>query len=69
MRIWPSDGGSEIAVLRGHAQAVSSADFNPEGTSVVTASADGFAHIYPMFKNSQDLIDYANTVLLRSSLR
>ena len=69
VRIWPAAGGSEIAILTGHAQAVSSAVFNPDGTSVITGSADNFAHFYPVFRTTQDLIDYANTVLLRSSSR
>jgi len=69
VRVWPCDGGSEIAVLTGHDQAVSSANFNPDGTSVVTASADGFARIYPMFVSTQALIQNATIVLARPSLR
>ena len=38
--------GKEIAVLRGHEYQVNSAVFSPDGTRVVTASADKTARIW-----------------------
>ena len=39
-RIWDAASGKEVAVLRGHGDAVRSAAFSPDGSRVVTASSD-----------------------------
>jgi WD40 repeat protein len=41
IRIWDTDQGTEIAVLRGHGEPFRSLAFNPAGTSFASASADG----------------------------
>jgi WD40 repeat protein len=45
-RIWDTATGKEIAVLRGHDDAVYSAAFSPDGLRIVTASADTTARIW-----------------------
>ena len=40
-RIWDSDSGKPIGVLRGHSDAVLSVDFSPDGKTLATASKDG----------------------------
>lgn len=39
-RIWNAQTGATIAVLRGHSNSVNSAEFDPSGRRVVTASTD-----------------------------
>jgi len=38
-RIWDTDSGKEIALLKGHTSPVQSAGFSPDGKRVVTAKA------------------------------
>ena len=45
-RIWDAESGKEIAVLKGHDQAVHSAAFSGDGKRVVTASFDKTARIW-----------------------
>ena len=45
-RIWDAASGKEIAVLRGHEDAVHSAAFSPDGSRIVTASSDNTARIW-----------------------
>jgi WD40 repeat protein len=44
-RIWSAAIAQEIAVLRGHENAVRSAAFSPDGTRIVIAWEDGTARI------------------------
>ena len=45
-RIWDAATAKEIAVLRGHDDAVNSAAFSPDGSRIVTASDDKTARIW-----------------------
>jgi WD40 repeat protein len=45
-RIWDAATAKEIAVLRGHEDAVTSAAFSPDGARIVTASDDKTARIW-----------------------
>jgi WD40 repeat protein len=45
-RIWDAATAKEIAVLRGHGNAVWSAKFSPDGSRIVTASGDKTARIW-----------------------
>jgi WD40 repeat protein len=45
-RIWNSESGAQIAVLRGHTEEVTSAIYSPDGKHVLTASRDGTAIIW-----------------------
>src|SRR6516162_16684 len=45
-RIWDAASAKEIAVLRGHNDAVWSAAFSPDGSRIVTASGDKTARIW-----------------------
>ena len=45
-RIWDAETYQQIAVLKGHEDAVSSAEFSPDGKRIVTASGDKTARIW-----------------------
>lgn len=45
-RIWNVTDGSEVAVLKGHQDALERAMFSPDGTRVITAARDGTARIW-----------------------
>jgi len=47
-RIWDTESGRELHVLRGHTSEVNSAHFSPDGMKVVTASSDGTARIWDL---------------------
>ena len=49
----------------GHEASVGSAAFSADGAKVVTASADGTARIWRVFRTTQELIDYARSILPR----
>ena len=44
--MWDAATAKEIAALRGHERAVTSAAFSPDGTRIVTASYDGTARVW-----------------------
>ncbi|MBM4068581.1 MAG: hypothetical protein FJ271_06500 [Planctomycetes bacterium] len=46
VRIWDIAGRKEIAILRGHTSRVTTAQFSPDGTKLVTASWDGSVRIW-----------------------
>ena len=45
-RIWDAETAKEIAVLRGHQDALFSAAFSPDGSRIVTASVDKTARMW-----------------------
>ena len=48
--IWDVDNGVRIAVLTGHADAMTAVAFSPDGTRLATASSDGTARIWDVPK-------------------
>lgn len=64
-RLWDAASGNQLAVLRGHDRPVVAAGFSPDGTSVVTASTDDTARIWRVFESTQELIDYAQSIVPR----
>ena len=64
-RLWDAASGTEIAVLSGHEGAVFSAAFSPDGARIVTASDDNTARIWRVFPTTQDLVDYARSIMPR----
>ncbi len=45
-RVWDAATGKELAVLRGHEDRSTSAQFSPDGERVVTASDDSTARVW-----------------------
>ncbi|GAK53957.1 WD40 repeat, subgroup [Candidatus Moduliflexus flocculans] len=64
-RVWDAASGAVLATLTGHAGEVNSAAFSPDGTRIATASDDGMAKIWRVFRDTQELIDYANRIAPR----
>ncbi|WP_099077875.1 WD40 repeat domain-containing protein [Vibrio sp. PID17_43] len=64
-RLWDSATGAPLAVLVERDGGVMSAQFSPDGTRVVTTSWDGTVRVWGVFKDTQSLIDYANSILPR----
>ena len=64
-RVWDAASGQALAVLRGHEAEVRSAAFSPDGSKVVTASDDRTARIWRVFRTTQELIDYARSIVPR----
>jgi len=52
-----------IATLKGHKGDINSASFSPDGTRIVTASADNTARIWLTFPTLEEMIDYAKKML------
>ena len=65
-RLWDAASGKELAVLQGHKDPVRSAAFSPDGAKVVTASDDGTARIWQVFRNLWELIETAQAGLSRT---
>jgi WD40 repeat protein len=53
VRIWDAATGIELEVLRGHQDSVWSAAFSPDGSRIVTASADRTARIWDASTGSE----------------
>ena len=45
-RLWDPATGLQLATLRGAAGGVSSAEFSPDGASILTTSDDNYARLY-----------------------
>ena len=52
-------------MLSGHEGGVYSAAFSPDGARIVTASDDDTARIWRVFPTTQDLVDYARSIMPR----
>ena len=58
--------GKSIIVLEGHTNTVMSAGFTPDGTRIVTASADYTARVWPVLPSSQQaLVAHAKRIVPR----
>ena len=64
-RLWDAASGQPLAVLQGHEGWLLSAAFSPDGSKVVTASYDRSARIWRVFRTTQELIDYARSIVPR----
>jgi WD40 repeat protein len=64
-RLWDAASGKALTTLDGHTALVSSAAFSPDGTRVITASEDSTAEIWRVFPTTQELIDYAKSIVPR----
>jgi WD40 repeat protein len=65
-RVWDAETGESIGEpLTGHAQLASSAEFNPDGKRVVTASKDNTARLWEIFANTQELVSRAKVATPR----
>jgi WD40 repeat protein len=64
-RLWDAASGKKLLTLEGHTDGVRSAAFSPDGTRVVTASDDDTAKIWRVFPTTQDLVDYAKSIVAR----
>jgi WD40 repeat protein len=64
-RLWDAASGKPLVVLHGHEGPVASAAFSPDGAKVVTASDDRTARIWRVFGSTQELIDYARSIVPR----
>ena len=73
VRVWdvstlPNTGAAtvkEVATLTGHTEDINSVTFSPDGTRIVTVSDDNTARVWRAFRNTQELIDYANRIVPR----
>jgi WD40 repeat protein len=64
-RILDSTSMSQIASLRGHNGTIYAASFSPDGHQVMTASADKFARLWPVFDTTDELIARAKVEVPR----
>lgn len=67
VRVWSSDGGTEILVLNGHEGRVWSAQFSPDGTQIVSAGDDGTVRVWPSDGSQEALVLNGHEDFVRSA--
>lgn len=67
VRVWSSDDGNEILVLKGHEGRVWSAQFSPDGAQIVSAGADGTVRVWPFDGSQEALVLTGHEDLVRSA--
>jgi WD40 repeat protein len=65
MLVFDAEKTLELARLVGHETYVSSIDIAPDGKTVVSGAADGSVRIWPLFLDTQDLIDETKKTIPR----
>ncbi len=60
-----SSGWIERAVLSGHTGSLRAVAFSPDGTRVLTGSADNTARLWPIFPSARDLVEVAKATVPR----
>jgi WD40 repeat protein len=70
VRLWATESDRQIAILEGQERAagepaLTRATFDPNGSRIAIISGDTNARIVRVFRTTQDLIDYAHTVVPR----
>ncbi|MCP4403775.1 MAG: CHAT domain-containing protein [bacterium] len=68
IRGWEISSDKRLMELGGHEGSVVQANFSPNGTKIVTISQDRMARVRRIFRNQQELIDYAHAILPRQEL-
>jgi WD40 repeat protein len=68
-RLWDGASGNVLVVLRGHHGWVYSAVFSADGERVLTASDDKTARLWRNYPSTQQVIDYARSILPRPLTR
>ena len=65
-RLWDAEAGKPIGEpLKGHADAVMSAEFSPDGKRILTTSTDGMVRLWKIFANTQELVSHAKAGIPR----
>ncbi|MCP4108967.1 MAG: WD40 repeat domain-containing protein [Desulfobacteraceae bacterium] len=62
-RIWDTNTGKQLAVLKGHKNSIHHAGFTSDGQYIITASSDKTVRIWRFFTTTQSLTDYANKII------
>ena len=66
MRLWDAESGKQIGKpLSGHAGAVRSAAFSPDGKRIVTACEDKTARLFTIFPDTEEIVAVAKAAAPR----
>jgi WD40 repeat protein len=64
-RLWDSDTGRQLAILR-RGERISQVAFTPDGTRALVASADGTFRLFPVFESIEALAAHARSIVPRT---
>jgi WD40 repeat protein len=64
VRIWNVDTGDEVAKTNLPGR-VTAAVFSPDGMRIIAGTSNGAAHAFRVFPTTQDLVDYARSIMPR----